>query len=228
MRTTLVASAIGASAALLLTASTSLAAIVTPAKPAAVTVTDQAGDANALNGQGFGLPVPATATGPASYGSGDVLSLAWQTLVTSKKVGNKTISKPTGMKVTMALSGAPQINTIYRVTGGTAECTVFWFTYSSLAGGAPTATLQHNCPGFVPAGATGTSENVVLDGVKIEGSTITWTVPGSVLPKAFKVGTQLTGLSGHTRMYAGTSVTGGATVPAMDEAAGDGVYVYGK
>lgn len=201
--------------------------VVTPAKTAPTTITDQAGDANGINGEGFAT-VPAVATGPASAAGADILSISWQTLVKTTSPKAKT-GTPDGMKVVMTLSAAPMQQVIYRVTGGTADCTTFWFTYSTFADGKTTSTLQHNCPGYVaPATSTSSTESIALDPPKIEGKTITWTVPKSLLPSGFKVGAQLTGLSGHARAYAGTSLTGGATVPLLDEAAGAGTFTYGK
>ncbi len=217
MRSTLVRSGAVAVAALALAAGTTAHAAAPTFKP--VTITDPAGDANGINGQGT-EDVPSTST-PSDYSGGDIVSIAWVT--------NGTKSKPTGFTVTMTLSGAPAKNTIYRVTTATADCSTFWLNYSDMVDGAITGSLQHNCPGFTGANPTSSSESVKLgDGVTVKDKTITWTVPASVIPSAVKPGTAITSLSGHTRFYAGTSISGGATVPQIDEAAGDGTYVYGK
>ena len=216
MRPSLTRVGVVATTGLLAITATGAHAATTSFKP--VSITDTVGDGNGLNGQGF-EDVPGTAT-PSNYSGGDIVGISWVT--------NGTKLKPTGFTVTMTLSGAPGPSSIFRVTTATADCSNFWLTYSSTVDGKVTQTLQHNCPGFTPAGTTGTSEAVKLDSVVVKDKTITWTVPASALPKAVKVGTAITSLSGHVRFYAGTAATGGATVPQIDEAAGEGTYVYGK
>jgi hypothetical protein len=230
MRSTGIRTVIGATAALMVVGASMAhaAAPKAPAAPVAVTITDPAGDANAINDQSTGAPVPSTAT-PTQVAAADIISISWKTLVTTQKVGKKIVNVPTAMQVKMTLSGAPQLNTIYRVTTATGDCTTFWLNYSQLADGAAAAALQHNCPGFTASSATSSTESVSLDTFKLDANSITWTIPAKLLPKAIKVGTQVTALSGHTRFYAGTSKTGGATVPAIDMAdGGSAVYTYGK
>ena len=209
---------VGALAAIGLLAVVGTGASAAPAPFKAVAITDAAGDGNALNGQGL-TDAPSTAT-PANYSGGDIVGISWVT--------NGTKAKPNGFTVTMTLSAAPGPSTIFRVTTATAECSTFWLNYSATADGKLTQSLQHNCPGFVSASATGTTESVTLANVVVKDKTIVWTVKASELPKAVVAGTTLTELSGHTRFYAGTGATGGATVPMIDEAAGDGSFVYGK
>ncbi len=211
MRSSLVRSGAVAVTALALAAGASAQAAAPAFK--AVTITDPAGDGNGLNGQGF-EDLPGTAT-PSSYSGGDIVSISWTT--------TGTASKPTGFSVTMTLAGAPAAGTIYRVTTATADCSTFWLNYTKPASGTDTQTLQHNCPGYTQASATSTSESVKLDSITVKDKTITWTVPVSLIPKAVKNGTAIESLSGHTR-FSGVAVT----VPQIDEAAGDGAYVYGK
>ena len=135
--------------------------------------------------------MPATAS-PSDDSGADIVSIAWKTLVTTKKVGTRIVNVPIGMQVKMTLSGAPQLNTIYRVTTATGDCTTFWLNYSSLADGSPKASLQHNCPGFTASSATSSTESDPLDTVKVDATSITWTIPSKLLPKAIKVGTQVT------------------------------------
>jgi hypothetical protein len=181
-------------------------------------ITDASGDGNGLNGQGLVDGAPATST-PSDYSGGDIVSIAWTTL--------GTVKKPTGFKVVMTLAGAPSPATIYRVTTSTKDCSTFWLTYTVFPDGPTKGSLQHNCPGFTSTSTTGGTESDALTPV-VKGSTITWTVTGSDLPKAVKKGTAITGLSGETRFMAGSSVSGGATVPVIDAAAGDGTFTYGK
>lgn len=183
-----------------------------------VTITDTAGDANGLNDQGIAPPTPGTAT-PSDYSAGDIVSIAWTTL------GKKT--KPAGFKVVMTLAAAPSAGTIYRVTTATGDCSTFWLNYTAYPDGPTKATLQHNCPGFTSTSTTGGTESDPVDAA-VSGSTITWTVPSSVLPKSIKKGTAISSLSGETRFMLGTSASGGLTVPVIDHAAGDGIFTYGK
>jgi hypothetical protein len=186
-----------------------------PYKPTAIS--DATGDGNGLNGQGF-VSGQSTTT-PSDYSGGDIVSISWKTLGTKTRLA--------GFQVVMTLSSAPSPATIYRVTTATGDCSVFWLTYTVYPDGPTSGGLQHDCPGFNPTNTTGSSETVELSPV-VSGSTITWTVPSSSLPKAVKKGTKITELSGETRFMAGSSQGGGATVPVIDEADGDAVYTYGR
>lgn len=217
MRSSLARAAVVASSALLAVSATGAHAATSSFKP--VAISDTVGDGNGLNDQGFAPPMAGTAT-PSDYSGGDIVSVEWTTL------GKK--SQPTGFQVVMKLSGAASRGTIYRVTTKTADCSTFWLNYTYYADGPTSASLQHNCPGFTTTSATGSTESDPLTTVAVAGSTITWTVPASVLPKAVKAGTAITGLSAETRFLAGTSIKGGVTVPQIDHAVGDGTYVYGK
>ena len=222
MRSTLIRTAAVAAAALA-TVSVSPSHAAT-AKFKATSITDAAGDGNGLNGQGL-EDTPSQST-PSDYSGGDIVSIDWTTTGTAKK--------PTGFQVVMKLSGAPSPGTIYRVTTATADCTTFWLTYTVFADGPTSGSLQHNCPGFTATGTTAAvpllskTESDPLTTVAVNGSTITWTVPATALPKAIKKGTAITKLSGETRFMAGASARGGATVPTIDLAAGDGTYTSGQ
>lgn len=85
-------------------------AVPSPAAPAPQ-VTDLAGDANGVNSQSLGLPLPGTATAPASNGAADIVSVTFATAW--KKLGS--VKVPNGVTVTMTLSGAPAEGTAYAV-----------------------------------------------------------------------------------------------------------------
>ena len=63
-------------------------------------VTDPIGDANGLNSQSIGLPVPSQATSPASVKGSDITSLA---LVTGyRKVGSRKVPRSVSLVLTLA------------------------------------------------------------------------------------------------------------------------------
>lgn len=205
------------------------AALPASAAPKPVKITDLAGDANAINGQGFSTAVPATSTAPAQVAGADILSISFLTMTTTQKVKGKTVTVPNGLQVTMTLAAPPQVNVLFRATPVPAGCSTFSLSYSKLADGGETSGLRHNCPGFVKDLPTDTYEDAGVDSAVASGSTITWKMRAKkALPAAVVPGTVFKTLSGHTRFYAGTTTTGGATVPALDEAAGAGTFTYGK
>ncbi len=204
------------------------AAAKKPAPPVPVKITDPAGDGNALNDQGLGLPVPSAST-PVQVAGADVTAISWTTLAKLTTVRGKKVYVPTGLQVKMTLSAAPQANVIFRVTASAGDCSIFWFNYSKFVDGGTSATLQHDCPGFVKKNAASSSESVPVDSIVTDANSITWTVKSKSIPSSVKVGTKLTEVGGQSRFYAGTSATGGATVPSLDEVnGGDTVYTYGK
>ena len=207
-----------------------LASAAAPAKaPGTVTITDQGGDANAINSQGDIAPIPATKT-PAQVAGADILSVAFGSTYTSKTVKGKTTYTITGLKVVMTLAAPPQGNVIFRATPTVGDCTTFDLTYSKFLDGKESSGLRDNCPGFAPALPTDGYEDVGVDSAVVTGSTITWTMRvGKSLPTSIKPGAVFSALSGHTRAYLGTSVTGGATVPVLDEiSSADATYKFGK
>src|SRR5690242_15184159 len=78
-------------------------------------ITDPAGDANSLNGQGIVGGAPSQAT-PADASGADITSVLFQSTFKAVKKAGKTVQVPTGFTVTMTLSAAPTVpNVIYRV-----------------------------------------------------------------------------------------------------------------
>ena len=176
-----------------------LALIAPPATAAGPQITDAANDANFLNSQGQPLledvgnnhPTPA-----GSQGYADVLSVEWKSVKTTKKVGRKKVTTVTAFTVTTTFSAAPtppaQTTVVYRMLGSTPACGFFGVAYYSKPLSDPTtpqSAIRDNC-GARPTRLTKIALPV------INGSTMTWTVPISAIPKDTKVGvgSALTGL----------------------------------
>ena len=67
---------------------------------------------------------------------------------------------------------------------------------------------------------------MAVDTIVTDATSITWTIKSKNLPAAVKTGTKLTELGGQSRLYAGTSATGGATVPSLDEVVGGAARLH--
>src|SRR4051794_32908159 len=80
-------------------------------------ITDAAGDANGINGQGFGAPVPSQSTSPASVAGADITRVD---LVT-RFVGKGRHRKADGFDVTLKLAGRLQQGTVVTVTMDTSR-----------------------------------------------------------------------------------------------------------
>lgn len=223
---------------------TALALAAQPASAAGPQITDPANDANGVNSQsGTSNALPNNqATPGASQAYADVLSVEWKTTKAKKKVGRKTVTVVTGFTVTTTLSGPPTppqgTTVVYRMLGATPSCGFFGVAYYSTPLSDPTtpqAAIRDNCGG-IPTRLT--KINAV-----VSGSTITWTVPLSAIPKDTKVGanTVLTGLyftvteiedfKGQ-KVPDGVPLYGGATglgVGVLDESRpGDKVFKIGS
>lgn len=154
------------------------ALLVPHAQAAGPQVTDQANDANFV-----GDPTP---VGSQAYA--DVLSIEWKAV--------KTKGKATGFQVVTTLSAPPVApegtSLVYRMLGKTPTCGFFgvvYYTHKSSDPGIPQSAVRDNC-----IDATTRLTQIPLP--VIAGSTITWTVPFTVIPKDTKIalGTTLTDL----------------------------------
>lgn len=182
------------------------------APPAAPTphVTDLTGDANGVNGQAQGLPVPDTATEPASVGAADIVNVTFATIW--KGVGRAR--RANGFTVTMQLSQAPAQGIAYAVLADVpSTCdgkrTILYLNYLDYLG----ASDAHiaNCMDASVGGATRNMlVNVKADLAK---KTITWT-----LSKGLKNGAEVTSIKADTSILA---------VGFLDEASGGRPYTYG-
>jgi hypothetical protein len=176
-----------------------------------VQVTDPQGDANGLNDQGLGLPVPSTST-PAEDSASDILSVLFQSTFTTK-VHKKV---PTGMTITLTLAAPPAPEHIYRVTANGSTCSgnQLFFEYTTTVGVSPPGGAR--CPGTVK------STDVPVTSVVANGNTITWTVP---LSASIRKGERLSGLGADVRLEL---TKPGLTAPALDEASGSSSFGVGK
>ena len=135
--------------------------------------TDPLGDANGVNDQAFGLPVPSTST-PADLASADITKVAFQTLY------NKRTRKPSAIQVTVTLAAAPDKTTDYNINatvpdgcdGGSG--TALNLQYEAAGGLSPSTVV--NCNGKATTGTAIGLGPAVVDAAK---HTITWTVDGT-------------------------------------------------
>ena len=172
-------------------AATALALAPAEAAPAAPQVVDQAGDAN-LSGMAL-EGGQATPVGSQDYA--DVLSVTWEQVTSTKVVKRKRVTTVTGFTVKAVLTAAPTppsgTQVVYRMLGvpGGVDGGFLgpvYYTAKSSDPGIPQSALRDNL--------TGETRLTPIDLPKVEGSTITWTVPLTALPPEFKPGTPLTGL----------------------------------
>ena len=179
-------------------------------------VTDPSGDANGVNDQALGAPVPSAGTGPASLAAADITGVTFATTFGKKKVHRKTVKVVKGFTVTMALAAAPSLpNIIYRVSAAAAGCgTDVFFEYTS--GG----DTQVRCPNedVTKDSTTYTSAPAV-----VKDKTITWSLPVS----AFPAGTSFSTLNAQTRQVTSSPVVS-LTAPQYDYASSNATFTVGK
>jgi hypothetical protein len=196
----------------LLVAASVLGALTLPAEAARAPrpqIVDPVGDANGVNGQAFGLPVPSVST-PVDATMADILSVRFSTVF--KKVGRKRV--PKGMQVVMTLADAPQTGFYYAVSATVPK---------TCDGAGTTLALAHldekvthvdtvSCEDTSNVGSTtNLGTDVVVDAAA---HTVTWTFdPG--LP----VGTRFTDITADTSAF---------VVGVYDDAASATPYVYGR
>jgi len=177
-------------------------------------ISDPAGDANGLNDQGAGAPVPSQSTGPAEYAGADITKVAFVSTFKTTRAHGKVIKKPTGFTVTMTLGAAPMPETFYRITAAIPACDSLFIEFGTDAATGGTAM---RCPAL--PGQDGGIDYTVPEAVQ-KGSTIKWTVPVSALP----AGTTLQSLHAETR---GNPAL--ITAPAIDIAdGGSATFTIGK
>lgn len=150
------------------------------AKP--LVLTDLTGDANGVNSQAIGLPLPSTSTAAASLKGADIVSLTLSNVFKGK--GRQ--AKPAGMTVTLKLNGAIQEGVNFVVTMDTSTpcgaSNTMQFGYSSTpALDTSLANCQSSEPGADDAVTVGSTSVDAANGV------ITWTVDGGTLTKGAKV-----------------------------------------
>jgi hypothetical protein len=197
-------------------------ALAAPAGAAGPQVIDPANDANFLNGQGFEAEyeadVPLPRNNPTPVGSqayADVLSITWTRM--TAKAGKKQVFS--GFKVAMKLSGPPTPPAptilVFRMFGqvnGNPDLLVGPVLYTSPLTGAPQSALRDTL------GPDNVVRLTAIPMPVIAGSTVTWTVPKSALPKELAIGSTLKNLYCEVReieSFQGLTVP--ATVPVVEE-----------
>lgn len=194
-----------------------LSVLPADAAPAALVLPDPAGDANGVNGQGFGdlVPLPTdTSTGPLSAASLDILNVTLASTGTDKvvKKGKRTtkVFECTGFTATLELGAAPFESAIYRITGaGVNNGTIFWLNFTSDPADGQRAYLQFDGGSSDPLASS--SVDVPF---KVDGSKVVFTVSSASLKAAGEKLSSFTwsGIGAHSR----TSLIA-VVVPQFDE-----------
>lgn len=194
-------------------------------EPAAPQVTDPSGDANLTATQvqgGVAAPV-----GNQEYA--DVVSALWEPV--TSKVGKKTVT--TGFKVTAKLTGAPTPPApsivVWRMLGQVnGDATLFlgpvYYSQQLSDPTTPQSALRDNL------GADKVVRLTKIDPPKIDGATMTWTVPLTAVPKELKLGSKLTNLYFEVREiqdFQGQRVPDGVPVFGGATGGGNGVLDNG-
>ena len=176
------------------------------AKP--LVLADLTGDANGVNSQAIGLPLPPTSTAAASVKGADIVSLT----LTNVFKGKGKLAKPAGMTVTLKLNGAIQQGVNFVVTMDTSTpCG----PSSTIQLGYEDAPLLNNGLAICQsADAGGDSATIGSTSVDAEKGVITWTIDGSVLSK----GTKVSGIEASSTVF---------VLGVFDDLISDKVFTYG-
>lgn len=235
-------------------AAVALVAAVVPAAAAETPphITDIAGDANGVNGQGQnalqGFPGPVS-TGPASYSPADLREVGFETLYEAIPVGEDGIDyRATGLAIHIITEATPKSDAhtlVYSLVAGLKGCNsrfkVFLRGPLSAAGDPADRTLRWNqiggsCPDGPGTELTLTGANVVIDAASRE---LTISIPVASLTTQqkpyFQPGAVLAGLEGAA-YYSGlrvvvsslTRTTSDVLVPVIDETAPGFPFVIGS
>ena len=138
-------------------------------KAKTLTVTDDKGDANAINDQGLGLNDSSVAA--VGYDGYDILKVDYKGMGTMVKKGRIYIPTCTGFTVTMTFGAALGPAAIVRATGvGVINDALWWLQWDGSA-----ATIRYGHSSSDVTGSTDDSYTLSTP-AKISGSSITWTV----------------------------------------------------
>lgn len=172
-------------------------------------IADLTGDANGVNSQAFGLPLPATSTAAASVKGADIASVT----VANVFKGKGRTAKPAGLTVTLRTVGALQQGVDYSMTmdldqpcGGSSRVQLGYENVPSLNNGL--AICQS-------AQAGGTSTTIGSTSVDAAKGVITWSLDGS----AFGKGVRITDFAASATVF---------VVGVFDEVRSDKVFTYGR
>lgn len=197
--------------ALVAASALALLALVHPsgaATPKGLHLKDLAGDANGVNSQESGLPLPATATAPAQLAAGDILALD----VTTRFKGVGKAKKAKGFTVRLTLAAPVQAGVNYLVTMESSspcgDSSTMQLGYEEMG---PAATSELTiCHG---ATTTGDSTEIGTTELSVDRKSIIWTIDD-----VFKPGTRV------TDWFASSSVF---VVGVFDELVSDAAFRYG-
>ena len=164
-------------------------------------VADAAGDANGLNSQSIGLPVPSTSTGGAEVKGADILGLD----ITNQFRGSGKTRKPAGFKVVLHLAAPLQAGTVLTVTMNTS---VPCGPSSTIQLGAGTTNLAI-CQSEEPGG-----ESTDIGTTQVVGNDVVWD-----LVNVFKAGTKIDTIAASSSVF---------VLGVFDEASTEAVFTYGK
>ena len=188
--------------------STAVLALGAGAAPKALVIEDAAGDANALNDQGFGAGVDNNAT-PVQYAATDIV----KTTLVNTFAGKKC----TGFTMTMEFAEAvdPSASVIYRLLGTTTKNDgIFQIYFNNGAADGGSTEVRHGA---------GEADNTfpLKTPAKISGKTITWTISDREI-KSFgdKPGNKIMDMTAEVRVSSGVSF-----VPVVDQASTDKSFV---
>ena len=143
--------------------------------PSSVSFTDQTGDANGLNSQGF-MPLSGQSTAPAELASADIVGVRVATLYKKRK--------PYALSVTLTLAAAPDSVTDYIVNASVPDG----------CGGGSRINLQYGGFGAFPSTVANCTDStssaaIGLGPAQVDAAkhTITWLIDGSGFKKKGRV-----------------------------------------
>jgi hypothetical protein len=164
-------------------------------------ITDPSGDANGVNNQGFGLPVPSESTSPATVSGADITSIDLKTLWVGK--GKKR--KAQGFFVILKLAAPLQKGVLITATMQT----------SVPCGDTSTIQLGYGTEALTICQGTGTSSTTIGSSeISDDGKTVTWQID-----PIFKPGATVTNIDATTSVF---------VLGVFDDAASSGVFHYGR
>ena len=181
-------------------ATVALPATAAPAKPA-LHISDPAGDANGVNGQGFGAPVPSMSTSPASVSGADITGIDFRTNFAGK--GKRRHAD--GFSVTLKLAAPLQKGVLITVT----------MDASAPCGPSNTIQLGYGTSSLAVCQTSGTTNDDIGSWeVSDDKTSITWDIA-----PVFKPGTTITNVNATTSVF---------VLGVFDEAKSSAIYKYGK
>ena len=148
-----------------------LALVATPssaAGPRTLLLTDPAGDANAVNGQGL-VQGAGGHVGPAQTDEADLVAVSFRSL-------GSPGPECDGFTVTLELSAPPGTSAMYRVLAkGTRNDVQYWLQHERLPSSAPTTSVRH--------GDSEERSTTPIAPAVVDGNRITFTVDEKALEK---------------------------------------------